>query len=220
MDELQKVCQANGFSVDIPWYKLSNEQQDIVLNGSEKIKILYGKHSLESRMKWTGIKANPREAEFYKGILPVMNQILKRDRNPNILRFAKTEICSVCKGSRLQEEALNVKVLNKTIYDFSKLPLSELESKLNVGSFPKNQQDIASPIIKSIHKHIFNLKLLGLDYLSLNRTSNSLSAGETQSIRLASQLNSKLTNITYIFDEPSIGLHSSKNKNVIQILKQ
>jgi excinuclease ABC subunit A len=219
MEELEKVCQANGFSVDIPWKDLNNEQQDIVLNGSDKIKILYGKHSLESRMKWTGIKANPREKEFYKGILPVMNEILRRDRNPNILRFAKTQICSQCNGARLKQKALNIKILGKTIYELSQISLSELEKLLEIDNFLESERNIAEPIIKNIQKKIRNLKLLGLNYLSLDRNASSLSGGEMQSIRLALQVNSKLNNITYVFDEPSIGLHPSRNKNIIKILK-
>ena len=220
MEELAKVCEANGFSVDIPWEDLSLEQQDIILNGSDKIKILYGKHSLESRMKWTGIKANPREKEFYKGILPVMNQILNKDRNPNILRFAKTQTCSACQGSRLRAEALEVTILNQSIYELSRLSLSDLKAFLQIDQFPKQQQNIAQEILSKIHRQIDQLTLLGLDYLSLERNASSLSAGEIQSIRLASQLNSGLNNITYIFDEPSVGLHASKNHNVIRILKQ
>lgn len=126
MDALQEVCQANGFSVDIPWNKLNKAQQDIVLNGSNAIKILYGKHTLESRMKWSGIKANPREKEHYKGILPIMNQILKRDRNPNILRFAQTVTCTVCNGDRLKKEALNVKIFEYNIAEISVWPLYQI----------------------------------------------------------------------------------------------
>lgn len=220
MDALQEVCLANGFSVDIPWNELTKEQQNVVLNGSDKIKILYGKHTLESRMKWTGIKANPREKEFYKGILPVMNQILQRDRNPNILRFAKTQECSVCNGSRLNPKALSIKILNKTIYQFSELSLQNLKAELHIQKFNRNERAIAEPIIENIHRSIDKLELLGLEYLSLNRSASTLSGGEMQSIRLTNQLHSKLTHLTYIFDEPSIGLHPSVNKNVIYILKQ
>ena len=220
MEELEKLCQANGFSVDTAWKDLNNEQQDIVLNGNDKIKILYGKHSLESRMKWTGIKANPREKEFYKGILPVMNEILRRDRNPNILRFAKTQICSKCNGSRLNNDAQSVKILGKNIFEYTQYSILELEQLLHINFFEENEKHIAEPIINSICQGIANLKQLGLEYLSLDRPISTLSGGEIQSIRLALQVNSKLNNITYVFDEPSVGLHPSKNINVIKLLKQ
>ncbi|MEA3445953.1 MAG: excinuclease ABC subunit UvrA, partial [Bacteroidota bacterium] len=90
MDVLDEVCRAEGFHVDIPWKDLSDEQKRIVLYGSNKIKIPYGKHTLESRMKWSGITAKPRDEGYYKGIIPVMEVILKRDRNKNILRFVRT----------------------------------------------------------------------------------------------------------------------------------
>ena len=220
MEELEKVCQANNFSVDTAWNKLNNEQKNIVLNGDNKIKILYGKHSLESRMKWSGMKANPREKEFYKGILPVMNEILRRDRNPNILRFAKTQTCSLCNGSRLKEESTSIKILGKNIFEFSQLSISQLKAEITLEKFSKTEQQNLFPIINNIQKQIENLELLGLGYLSLDRNTNQLSVGEQQSIRLASLINSKLNNITYIFDEPSVGLHPSRNKNVIKILKK
>ncbi|MBK7213682.1 MAG: hypothetical protein IPH88_10410 [Bacteroidales bacterium] len=76
-----------------------------MLNGSIKIKVLFGKHPLESRLKWTGITAKPREEDYYKGIVPVMEDILRRDRNPNIMRFARSLPCEQCRGKRLNEKA-------------------------------------------------------------------------------------------------------------------
>jgi len=93
IDELNKVCNAHGFDVDTPWSELSAGQQYAVLNGSKKVKVLYGKHSLESRMKWSGMTAKPRDEGFYKGILPVMEEILRRDRNDNILKFVAACKC-------------------------------------------------------------------------------------------------------------------------------
>ena len=220
IDALNEVCKAHGFSVDIPWNELTPEQQDIVLNGSDRIKIPYGKHTLESRMKWSGITAKPREEGYYKGILPVMNQILNRDRNPNILRFAKSGLCSSCGGSRLSENALSVKVLGKSIYDFSKLSLEELQESLDINLFSENDKPVAKEIIEETGKRIETLKLLGLGYLSCDRQSDTLSGGELQRIRLARQLNSKLRNITFIFDEPSIGVHPSNNANIIRVMKE
>ncbi len=88
VEELDKVCRAHDFSVDIPWKELTAEQQKVVLNGSDRIKVFYGKHTLESRLRWEGLKAKPREEGYYKGMLPIMNDILKRDRNKNILNLS------------------------------------------------------------------------------------------------------------------------------------
>ncbi|MFP4471712.1 MAG: hypothetical protein ACLFPE_13595, partial [Bacteroidales bacterium] len=98
MDVLDQVCRAEGFDVDIPWKDLTHEQKQVVLYGSDKIEIPYGKHTLESRMKWSGITAKPRDTGYYKGILPVMENILKRDRNKNILRFVRSVECAACNG--------------------------------------------------------------------------------------------------------------------------
>ena len=123
LDSLNKVCNAHGFDVDTPLNQLSAEQRKVLFYGSDKIKIPYGKHTLESRLKWSGITAKPREEGFYKGIIPVMEEILKRDRNPNILRFAKTQKCSVCNGLRLNSNALSVKINNKNISELSNISI-------------------------------------------------------------------------------------------------
>ncbi len=220
IDALNQVCEAHGFSVDIPWKDLNAKQQDIVLNGSDLIKIPYGKHTLESRMRWSGITAKPREEGYYKGILPVMNEILKRDRNPNILRFAKTIKCSKCHGKRLSVQALSVKINDYSIADLVELNLSELLKKLQQFHFKPNEYVVAQPIIEAIQKRIVLLDELGLDYLSCSRPANTLSSNEIQRIRLAKQINSKLQNITFVFDEPSAGIHALVNHQIIKKQKE
>jgi excinuclease ABC subunit A len=220
IDALNQVCEAHGFSVDIPWKDLTAKQQDIVLNGSDIIKIPYGKHTLESRMRWSGITAKPREEGYYKGILPVMNEILKRDRNPNILRFAKTIKCSKCQGKRLSEQALSVKINDYTIADLVELNLNDLLKKLQQFRFKANQYAVAQPIMAAIQKRIDLLDELGLGYLTCSRPANTLSSNEIQRIRLAKQINSKLQNITFVFDEPSAGIHAVVNHQIIKKQKE
>lgn len=217
---LNEVCNAHGFDVDIPWQELTDEQKEIVLNGSEIIKIPYGKHTLESRMRWSGITPKPREEGFYKGILPVMNQILKGDRNPNILRFAKTQECSVCKGSRLSKEALSVKINKISINELSILSLDQLADKLKNLLFDHEKRKIAETILNGIFSRINILSDLGLSYLSLNRKSETLSGGELQRIQLSRLVTSKLRNITFIFDEPTIGVHPANNSKLIEVLRK
>ncbi len=220
IDALEQVCQAHGFSVDIPWKDLNAEQKDIVLNGSKIIIIPYGKHTLESRMRWSGITAKPREEGYYKGILPVMNDILKRDRNPNILRFAKTVKCTHCKGKRLSEPALSVKIDGFSIDDLVTKSLNELSISLAKLHITSSKKAIAKPIIQDIQRRITLLKELGLDYLSCSRTANTLSSGEIQRLRLAKQIASELRNITFVFDEPSAGVHPMVNHQIIYKLKE
>ena len=217
IEALDQVCRAHGFNVDIPWKDLTIDQKDIVLNGSSKITIPYGKHTLESRMKWLGITAKPREEGLYKGILPVMNEILKRDRNPNILRFAKTVHCAKCQGQRLSEEALSVYFQNKNINDLVQLSLEDLNSCLVKMMIEQNL--IAKEIIDPIIKRIRLLTDLGLGHLSCSRSADTLSSSEIQRLRLAKQIVSGLRNITFVFDEPSAGVHPLVNKQIICKLK-
>jgi excinuclease ABC subunit A len=220
MDVLDQVCRAEGFSVDIPWKDLTPEQKNIILYGSNKIEIPFGKHTLESRMRWSGITAKPREMGYYKGILPIMETILKRERNKNILRFVRTRNCSACNGARLNEKALSVKISGKNIAELSALQLDELKEFLNSVDFPAQGKQVAANILEQINKRIDVLGRLGLSYLSANRESGSLSGGEFQRLRLANQVTTGLQNVLYLFDEPSIGLHPVDTRKLLDILEE
>jgi len=171
IDVMNEVCKSEGFSVDIAWKELTHYQKDVILNGSNKIKILFGKHSLESRMKWTGITAKPREEGHYKGIIPVMEEILKRDRNKNILRFVRTKKCDKCKGSRYNNDALNVKFHKKNIADILELSIDELIAFFQDIKLNKDEIEVAKPICNEIIKKAQNISDLGLSYLTLNRNA-------------------------------------------------
>ncbi len=220
IDVLNRVCESEGFNVDIPWKDLSKEQKDIVLYGSDKIKIPYGKHTLESRMKWSGITAKPREEDYYKGIIPVMEVILKRDRNKNILRFVESVSCHSCKGNRLRHESLMIHFHNKNIAELTALNITELDSYFRDIIFTEKERAVGTEIQEAILKKTKLLIDLGLSYLTLNRESTTLSNGEAQRIRLANQANSNLRGIIYVLDEPSVGLHPKDNDSLIAILKK
>ncbi len=220
IDVMDQVCNSHGFNVDIPWKDLTDEQKDIILTGSDRIKIPYGKHTLESRMKWSGITAKPREEGFYKGILPVMEEILKRDRNPNILRFAKVEKCSTCQGKRLNPLALSFCYDQKNIHDFSEMTIKEFSEYFENHKPEKAIEAILHPITEIISESCKYLNQLGLGYLKINRNSETLSGGEVQRIRLAKQVKSKLRGLVYVLDEPSIGLHLEDNQKLMQLLRK
>ncbi len=219
VDELNKVCNAHGFSVDIPWKELTTEQQQVVMYGSEKIKILFGKHGLESRLKWKGITAKPREEAYYKGMIPIMEEILKRDRNDNILRFASSFTCHQCNGSRLREEANLLLINGKNITQLTRMSLTDLHQYLRELSQTIHNKEVFDNILSHVFKRLEHLSLLGLDYLTPDRESTTLSGGEAQRIRLASQVGSGLQGILYILDEPSIGLHPRDNQKLLKVLK-
>ena len=211
IDVLNQVCEAEGFNVDIPWNKLTDAQREVVLYGSNKIKVPFGKHSLESRLKWTGIKAKPREEGYYKGMIPIMSDILRRDRNANILKYVHAVTCDACKGARLNDDALSVTVQGKSIAEVVKWELNELRSWIRTN----NWDAVASEILSKIETQIDLLDDLGVGHLTIDRPANTLRASEIQRIRVANQILVPLSDVLYVFDEPSIGLNRSENNRLI-----
>jgi len=216
VDELNKVCKAHGFNVDIPWKKLTAEQQDVVLNGSDRIKVFYGKHTLESRLRWEGLKAKPREEGFYKGMLPIMQNILRLDRNPNIIKFASSEICPKCKGARIKAEHLKYKWKGLNFQEWMDLPLNNLYDKLKNQNLKAGEQ----LLVDKIYVQLFDLIRLGMQEYRLSTPSNDISSGDGQRIKLIKQVNSSLQGILYVFDEPSIGLSEDYQNYLQHIFKR
>jgi len=216
IDVLNQVCEAEGFRVDLPWQELTGPQREVILYGSDKIKVPFGKHALESRLKWTGIKARPREEGHYKGMIPIMSDILRRDRNANILKYVHAVTCPVCNGARLNEDALSVRVQGKSIAEVVTLELNELKLWMQSNTWGA----VAREIIDKIEAQVDLLQDLGLGHLTLDRSSKSLRASEIQRIRVANQISVPLSDVLYVFDEPSVGLHREENERLIYHLKQ
>ena len=216
IDVLNQVCEAEGFNVDIPWNELTDAQKDVILNGSDKIKVPFGKHSLESRLKWTGIKAKPREEGHYKGMIPIMSDILRRDRNANILKYVHAVTCPNCNGTRLNDDALSVLVHEKTIAEVVTLQLNELQTWIQSNTWDA----IGQGIVQKIEAQVDLLQDLGLGHLTLDRSAKSLRASEIQRIRVANQILAPLCDVLYVFDEPSIGLHPDENSRLIYHFQQ
>jgi excinuclease ABC subunit A len=218
IDVLDQVCRAHGFDVDTPWQALTEEQRGIVLNGSDRIRIPYGKHPLDSRLRWSGITAKPREEGVYKGILPVMQQILKRSRNRNILRFVRSLPCQSCGGTRLRPEALAVRFREHHIGSLSAWAIDGLAEFLEGLTFSASEAPVGTPIRAEMLARIGVLSRLGLEYLTLDRPSATLSGGEAQRLRLASQVGADLRGVLYVFDEPSIGLHPLDQGRLLDVI--
>ncbi len=214
IDVLDQVCRAHGFSVDVPWRDLTAEQRAVVLNGSDRIRIPYGKHPLESRMKWTGITARPREEGVYRGILPVMEQILRQKRNDNILRFVRTLPCRACGGTRLRPDALAVTYGGRSIAQAAAMSVSAVRLFADEGGAP----EAAAVVLRHIRERCGVIDTLGLGYLSLDRASTSLSGGEAQRLRLARLAGLDLGGLLYVLDEPSIGLHPRDTARLLDVL--
>jgi excinuclease ABC subunit A len=218
MEVLDEVCRAHGFSIDIPWRDLTEAQRDIVLNGSDRILIRSGKHPLESRLRWKGIVAKPREEGVYKGILPVMEAILRQKRNDNILRFARTLPCRACGGRRLRSESLRVTVAGRTIADLSAMSVRELAAGMRAMDFAGPRREAGEAVRAAVLKKADLLDRLGLDYLRLDRAAGTLSGGETRRIRLASQAGSGLRGVLYVLDEPTAGLHPADTARLLDLV--
>jgi excinuclease ABC subunit A len=217
IDVLDQVCRSEGFSVDIPLNELTDYQRNVIFHGSDKIKIAFGKHTLESRMKWVGITAKPRDEGYYKGIIPIMSEILKRDRNKNILKFVSSKTCSHCSGSGLKKESLQVTFNEKNFPFYTGRTFSDLK---DIFTAINSADEVEKEIIPAILKKCEILIDLGLGYLTPERRSNTLSGGESQRLRISAVLDSKMSGIMYIFDEPSIGLHGTDNFKLISVFRE
>ncbi|SHG58097.1 excinuclease ABC, A subunit [Salegentibacter echinorum] len=216
VDELNKVCKAHGFNVDIPWKELTEAQKDVVLNGSDRVKVFFGKHTLESRLRWEGFKAKPREEGFYKGMLPVMKDILRLDRNKSILRFVSSRKCPSCKGARIKPENLVYKWQGLNFQEWMELSLTKLYDKLKSLKLSAGEEVLANKICTPL----FDLIRLGMTQYSLATSSTHISSGDGQRIKLIKQVNSSLQGILYVFDEPSIGLSQDYQQYLRHILNR
>ena len=187
--------------------------------------ILYG---CDERLKIKNSLVHTTSDYFvlYEGIVKYIQMMQDKDASATAQKwadqFAKTAVCPECRGARLNKEALHFRIHDKNIYELASMDVSDLyEWVCHVGEFLDNKQRIiASEILKEIRTRLKFLLDVGLDYLSLNRSSVSLSGGESQRIRLATQIGSQLVNVLYILDEPSIGLHQRDNIRLINSLKE
>ena len=187
--------------------------------------ILYGADE-RIKLKSSVIQTSSDYFVTYEGVVKYIQMLQEKDASASAQKwaeqFAKTSVCPECHGAKLNREALSFRIADKTINQLADMDISELypwlqevEEKLN-----DKQRRIASEILKEIRTRLKFLLDVGLDYLSLNRSSVSLSGGESQRIRLATQIGSQLVNVLYILDEPSIGLHQRDNVRLINSLKE
>ena len=220
VDVLDQVCAVHGFSVDQPWEQLDPEQQRVVLYGSDRIKVPFGKHPLESRMRWSGITARPRKEGTYRGIVPVIEEIVARSRNRNALRFVRTARCSACGGTRLRPEAQALRLGGRSIADWAALTLHDAAGQLQALTFDEQSARLAAPITRAFETRAAQIERLGLGHLTLDRPSPTLSSGEVQRLRLATQVATGLRGLLYVLDEPSVGLHGSDAGRLLDTLRR
>ena len=213
--QLETIGQRYGFDLDTPIASISDEAMEIILQG--------GKESFTVNSKTLGVK---REYSIdYEGIANFIKNQFEEANSTSIKRWAKEYMdkitCPSCEGSRLRRASLYFKIDGKNIAELAQMDIAELALffKTLDANLKGNQKKIAEEIIKEINARIGFLLDVGLDYLSLNRGSKTLSGGEAQRIRLATQIGSQLVGVLYILDEPSIGLHQRDNARLIQSLE-
>ena len=203
-----------GFSLDTPWKDLPEKARDVLMNGSpEEFEIQYKSQSSVSkvayRITFEGLMENTYRR--YKETGERMRQEYEQ--------FMRISPCKVCGGKRLKKESLAVTVGGRNIYDVTCLSVRDLLSFVKDLELTPQQQMIGEQILKEIRSRVSFLSNVGLDYLSLSRATATLSGGEAQRIRLATQIGSGLVGVCYILDEPSIGLHQRDNDKLLRTLK-
>ena len=214
MTRLQALADGYNFSLDTPLKDLSEKQFDMLVNGSDKpLHWIYYKQSgsgmSEYNEPWPGIM-NDMRRRYIEAWGDQMKVSLEK--------FMARRRCSSCEGKRLRKEALGVTVGGKNIWELTQLSVLDSIKFFDELKLSENEMQIASQVFKEIKSRLKFLKDVGLDYLTMERAAETLSGGEAQRIRLATQIGSSLTGVMYILDEPSIGLHQRDNQRLIDTL--
>jgi len=212
---LASLAQHYGFDVETPFESLPERAQKVVLEGSGEEKIAF---------RYPGEKGRPTVKEHaFEGILPSLERRHRETESvavkEELAKYLNTRACPECGGTRLRVEARNVRVAERTIHELSSLPLAQAQPFFEKLELEGSRRAIAEKIVREIANRMQFLMNVGLDYLSLTRSADTLSGGEAQRIRLASQIGSGLTGVMYVLDEPSIGLHQRDNERLIATLK-
>ncbi len=216
LEVMDTICHAHGFDVHTPWGELTQDQRDVVLFGTRALKVPFGKHPIESRMRWEGITARPREEGYYRGLVPVIAETLKRNRNPNVLRFVRSVPCTTCDGSRLARAGREARIGERRLPDLLALPARDLPRALQ--ELP--QSEVLRALRPELDARLVRLRRLGLGHLALDRESTTLSGGEGQRLRLSAQLSAGLCGVLFALDEPTLGLHPGGQAGMRAVLDE
>jgi excinuclease ABC subunit A len=213
---LQALSRHYGFSMDVPFWKLPEDARKVILHGSdgEKIRFVYDDNARKYEVNKT-----------FEGVLPNLERRWRETDSSwvreELGRYQSETPCEACHGYRLKPEALAVKIAGLHVGEVSQLSIKHAKEWFEGldGQLTEKQMEIARRILKEITDRLRFLVNVGLDYLNLSRNSGTLSGGESQRIRLASQIGSGLTGVLYVLDEPSIGLHQRDNARLLVSLK-
>jgi excinuclease ABC subunit A len=213
---LQSLAAHYGFDIEAPWEALADEVQKIVLygSGSERIEFRYLAERGRSTVK----------AHAFEGVVPNMERRYRETDSvvvrEELAKYRNTRTCPECEGTRLRREARHVRVAGRSIHEVSCWPLRQTLEHFSALELQGARAAVADKIVAEISTRLGFLVNVGLDYLSLARAAQTLSGGEAQRIRLASQMGSGLTGVLYVLDEPSIGLHQRDNARLLETLQR
>ncbi|MBU2431675.1 MAG: excinuclease ABC subunit UvrA, partial [Proteobacteria bacterium] len=202
-----------GIDFDLPWEKLPKADRDL---------LLYGSRNKEMTVNWNSAKIQGEFTRTHEGLIHTLMRRYKATQSETqkkyYTEFMTSATCKACKGKRLKDEVLHVHIKEKSIIDVTAMTVGQAFDFINALDLSGNKKLIAEELLKEISDRLGFLVNVGLDYLSLDRSGPTLSGGESQRIRLASQVGSELTGVLYILDEPSIGLHQRDNVKLLRTL--
>ncbi len=213
---LSSLAEHFGFDIDTPFSELSPELTHVILHGSGRDKIAFRYPSDNGRMV---LKEHP-----FEGIIANLERRYRETDSiavrEELAKYRATQPCPACSGTRLRSEARHVLIGDKALHQIGRMPLGECKHFFDTLALSGQRALIADKIVREISNRLSFLINVGLDYLSLDRSADTLSGGEAQRIRLASQIGSGLTGVMYVLDEPSIGLHQRDNDRLLATLRQ
>jgi excinuclease ABC subunit A len=214
LETVQALAKSLNFKPDTPWKDLPEKIKNVILYGSGRDKVNYNIKRSESEFKFS---------RSFEGVLPNLERRYKETNSEDMRiwmeKYMANNTCTACKGKRLRPESLSVKVNDRGIDDISSMSIKDSYKFFNAVELNPTEQKIAEQILKEIKMRLKFLNDVGIDYLTLDRAAGTLSGGESQRIRLATQIGAALTGVLYVLDEPSIGLHQRDNEMLMKTLK-
>ncbi|HYN20835.1 MAG TPA: excinuclease ABC subunit UvrA [Thermoanaerobaculia bacterium] len=211
---VETLAKAMGFSLSTPWQRLPAEAKRVMLQGSGDKELSFKLTGKKSSYSWTG---------KFEGVIPMLERRYRETESQairtEIEKYMSVRVCPSCEGRRLRPEALAVTVKDKPIVELSRLAVADLRAWISELNLDRRERAIAEKVVQEISDRLTFLDDVGVGYLTLDRSSGSLSGGESQRIRLATQIGSKLMGVLYVLDEPSIGLHQRDNARLLATLK-
>jgi len=211
--QLKSLADHFQFSLYVPFEKLKPKVKEV---------LLFGTGHKELKFRWEDSEGRGEYRDTFEGVIPNLERRYRQTQSEAVRewieRFMRVLPCPECNGARLKRESLSVKVANLNIAELSKLSIRQTKNFFSKLKLSPREQQIARQILKEINERLGFMMDVGLDYLTLDRPTASLSGGEAQRIRLATQIGSRLVGVLYILDEPSVGLHQRDNKRLLATL--